>query len=86
MTEDSGVLGQQGTQPNRPVRYGESHHLLTRHRHGQLAEKGSLPVVAIRQHQDLPVVADLEQLLGASMHSAYDDPGRGDHVVLGPQP
>ena len=54
--------------------------------HCELAEERSLPVVAVRQHQDLPIVADLEELLGTSMHRADDDPGRSDHIVLGPQP
>ena len=58
----------------------ESHHLFAGHRHGELAEERSLPVVAIRQHQDLAIVAYLEELLGTPMHRAHDDPGRGDHA------
>jgi hypothetical protein len=84
--EDAGVLGQQGTQPDGPVRYCHSHHLFTGHGHGQLAEEGSLPVVAIRQHQDLAVVADLEQLLRTAVHVADDRLAADDPLAVQGQP
>jgi hypothetical protein len=86
MTENARVLGQQGTQPDGTFWHREPHHLLADESDGELAKERSLPVMAIRQHQDLPVVADLEEFFGASVHRAHHDAGRGDHVVLGPQP
>ena len=80
------MFGKQGTQPDGSLRDFKSHHLLAGHGYGQLAEERGLPVVAIRQHQDLPVIAYLEQLLGPSMHRTHDDAGGGNHVALSPQP
>ena len=49
--------------------------LLTDQRDRQLAEEWGVPVVPIRQHQDLPVVPDLEQLLGAPVQRPHHDLG-----------
>ena len=86
VAEDAGVFGQQGTQPDGTIGHVESHHVFAGEGDCELAEEGSLPVVPVCQHQDLLVVADLEELLRASMHCADHDPSRGDHIVLGPQP
>ena len=67
-------------------RHGEPHHAARRPGRCQLTGERGMPVVPVGQHQDLPVVADLEQLLGASMHCADHDLGPRDHPVLGPQP
>ena len=45
-----------------------------------------MPVVPVGEHQDLPIVADLEELLRAAVHGPDDDLGPGGHAILGPQP
>ena len=80
MTEDAGVLGQQGTQPDGTFGHRKSHHLFADEGDCELAGKRGLPVVTICQHQDLQVIADLEELLGASMHRSDHDPSSGDDV------
>jgi hypothetical protein len=48
----------------------------------ELVAEGRQPVVPVGQHHQLPVVADLEQLLGAAVQEADDRLGGGDPAVL----
>jgi hypothetical protein len=84
VAEDTSVFGEQGSQPDRTVWHHKSHHLFADEGDCELAEERSLPVVTVCQHQDLPVVADLEELLRAPMHCTDHDPGCGDPVAIGP--
>ena len=72
-------LGQQGAQPDRPRRHLQAEHPLDREHDAELAAERRQPVVPVGQHGDLPVVADLEQLLGAAVQEA--DPRLGRTTV-----
>ena len=75
-------LGEQGARPDRPLRHLHAEHLLDGEHHAELVGERRQPVVPVGQHDDLPVVADLEQLLGAAVHVADDRLGRDDPLAV----
>jgi hypothetical protein len=81
-------LGQQGARPDRALGDLHAEQVLRGEDDAQLVGERGEPVVPVRQHDDLPVVADLEQLLRAAVH-VPDDRLAGDDplAVQGdPQP
>ena len=84
VAEHPGVLGQQGAQPDRARRDLQPEQLLAGERDGELGREGRLPVVAVGQHQDLPVVADLEELLDPAVQRTHDHRRLGDDAVRPP--
>jgi hypothetical protein len=88
VVEDPVELGHQGADPDRPLGHLQAHHPFDREHHAELVGESRQPVVPVRQHDDLAVVADLEQLLRAAVH-VPDDRLAGDDplAVQGdPQP
>ncbi len=73
-------LGQRHPQPDRALGDLHAHQPLDGEHHAELVGEGREPVVPVGQHDDLPVVADLEELLGAAVHVA-DDRLAGDHPL-----
>ena len=65
-------LGEQRARPHRPLRHLHAEHPLDREHHAELVGERGQPVVPVGQHDDLPVVAHLEQLLRAAVHVADD--------------
>ena len=61
-------------------------HPLDGHHHAQLVGERRQPVVAVGQHDDLPVVPGLEQLLRAAVHVADDRLGVLDPLAVQHQP
>ena len=72
MVEHPVQLGERGAQPDGPLRYFEAHQALDREDDAQFVAERRQPVVPVGQHDDLPVVADLEQLLRAPVHVPDD--------------
>ena len=80
MAEDPVDLGEQGAQPHRPVRQRHAKHPLDRQDDAELVAEGRQPVVAVGEHDQLAIVPDLEEFLGAAVHKT--DLGLGaDHDV-----
>ncbi len=79
-------LGQQGAQPDRADRDLHAQHPLDREDDAELVAERGQPVVPVRQHDDLPVVADLEQLLRAAVHVADDRLAVDDPLAVQGQP
>ena len=73
-------LGQRHPQPDRPLGHLDAHQPFDGEHHAELVGERGQPVVPVGQHDDLPVVAHLEQLLGAAVHVA-DDRLAGDHPL-----
>jgi hypothetical protein len=71
-------LGQRHPQPDRPLRHLDAHQPFDGEHHPELVGERGQPVVPVGQHDDLPVVAHLEQLLGPAVHVA-DDRLAGHH-------
>jgi hypothetical protein len=69
---DAHQLAQQGAQPGGAGRHLQAQHALDGEGDPDLAAGGPEPVVPIGQHEDLPVVAHLEQLLHTPVHIADD--------------
>ena len=86
MREDPVQLGQQGARPRGALRHRDAQHPLGGQDDAQLVAECRKPVVPVGQHDDLPVVADLEQLLGAAVHVADDRLGRDDALAVEHQP
>ena len=79
-------LGQQGARPDRPLGHLHAEHPLDAEHHAELGGERRQPVVPVGQHDDLAVVADLEQLLGAAVHVADDRLGRHDPLAVDDDP
>ena len=79
-------LGQQGARPDRAHRDLHAEHPLGGQDHAELVGEGGQPVVPVGQHDDLPVVADLEELLGAAVHVADDRLARRRSLAVEGQP
>ena len=75
-------LGEQGAQPHGPLGHLHAEHRLDAEDHPELVAERRQPVVPVRQHGDLPVVAHLEELLGAPVHVADDRFGRDDPLTV----
>ena len=60
-------LGEQGPQPHRTDRHLDAEHPLDGEHDAELVGEGAQPVVPVGEHDDLPVVADLEELLDAAV-------------------
>ena len=82
MGEDAVELGEQGPQPDRTDRDLHPEHRLDPEDDPELGGERGQPVVPVGQDGDLPVVADLEQLLGATVHVADDRLGRDDPLAV----
>jgi hypothetical protein len=72
VVEDPAQLGQGGTQPDRTLRHLQAHQALDGEHHPELVVERRKPVVPVGEHDDLPVVARLEELLGAAVHVPDD--------------
>ena len=59
-----------GAQPRRPFGNAHADQLLDSQSHSHLTSKGSVPIVAIGQAEDLSVIAGFKELFGAAMHMA----------------
>ena len=75
-------LGEQGARPHRPLGHLHAEHLLDPEDHAELVGERGEPVVPVREDEDLPVVADLEELLGAAVHVADDRLGPQDALPV----
>jgi hypothetical protein len=64
---DAGDLAQQRPQPHRSRRDLEAQQLLDGRREGDLGDSRAEPVMAVREHECLAIVAGLEQLLSAAV-------------------
>ena len=78
-------LGEQGAGPDRPRWDLHAQQLLCGKHDAELVGEGGEPVVPVGQHDDLAVVADLEELLGAAVHVADDRLGRDDPLAVDDQ-
>ena len=65
-------FGQRRAQPHRTLRDFDAHQAFDRERDAEFVGERGQPVMPVRQHDDLAIVADLEQLLGAPVHVADD--------------
>ncbi|GAA3051911.1 hypothetical protein GCM10020000_36570 [Streptomyces olivoverticillatus] len=72
MVEHPVQLGQQGARPHRALGDLHAEHPLDGDDDAQLVGERRQPVVAVGEHDDLAVVARLEQLLRAAVHIADD--------------
>lgn len=70
VVEDPVQLGEERTGPHRALRDLHAQHPLDGHDHAELVGEGGEPVVTVGQHDDLPVVPRLEELLGTAVHVA----------------
>ena len=79
-------LGEQRPRPGRPPRHLHPQHPLDREHHAELGGERREPVVPVREHQDLPVVAHLEELLGPPVQVADHRLAADDPVAVERQP
>ena len=88
VVEDPVQLGEQGARPDRSLGHLHAEHLLDAEDHAELVGERGQPVVPVGQDEDLAVVADLEELLGAAVHVADDRLGPQDALAVedDPQP
>ena len=86
MVEDPVQLGEQGARPHRALGDLHAEHPLDGEDHAQLVGERGQPVVPVGQHDDLAVVADLEELLGAAVHVADDRLGLQDALAVEDEP
>ncbi len=75
-------LGQQRPHPHGPLGDLHAEHPLDRHDHAQLVRERGQPVVAVREHHDLPVVAGLEEFLRTAVHVADHRFGADDPLAV----
>jgi hypothetical protein len=80
MVEDPVELRQRGAQPHSPFRHLQPHQAFHRQRHPEFVAERGQPVVPVGQHDDLPVVTHLEQLLRSPVH-VPDDRLAADHPL-----
>ena len=76
MAEHPVELREQGARPDRALGDLHAEHPLHGEDDPELVGEGGQPVVPVREHERLPVVADLEQLLRTAVHRADDRAGR----------
>ena len=86
MVEHPVELGEERPDPGRPLGHLHAEHVLDREHDSELVGERTEPVVPVGQHDDLPVVADLEQLLGTAVHVADDRLARHDPFTVERQP
>ena len=86
VVEDPVELGEGGAQPDRPLGHLDAHQPLDGHGHAELVAEGAQPVVPVGQHEDLAVVAHLEELLGAAVHVADDRLGAEHPLAVEVEP
>ena len=72
--------------PGRPLRHLHAEHPLDGEHHAELGGERREPVVPVGEHDDLPVVADLEQLLDAAVHVADDRLAVDDPLAVEGEP
>ncbi len=82
MVEDPVELGEQRAQPDGPLRHLHPEHRLDTEHDPELVGERRQPVVPVREDGDLPVVADLEELLGPAVHVADDRLGGDDALAV----
>jgi hypothetical protein len=85
VVEHAVELGEQRAEPDGTLGHLEAHHPLDSERDAELVAERGQPVVPVGEHEDLPVVAHLEQLLGAAVHVADDGLGLDDPLAVEPQ-
>ena len=86
MVEDPVQLGEQRPRPDRALGNLHAEHALDGQHDAQLVGERRQPVVAVGEHDDLPVVARLEELLGAAVHVADDRLGVLDALTVEDEP
>jgi hypothetical protein len=79
-------LGEQRADPGRPLGHFHAEHVLDGQRDTELGAERAEPVVPVRQHDDLAVVAHLEELLDAAMHVADDRLAMDDPFAVEREP
>ena len=82
MRQDAVELGEHRPQPHGALGHLHAEHLLDREDDAELVAERAEPVVAVGEHDDLPVVADLEELLRATVHVADDRLGLHDALAV----
>ena len=82
VAEGAVQLGEQSARPDPARRHLDAGQPLGREDHAQLAGERAQPVMAVRQHDDLPVVPRLEQLFRTAVHVSDRRLGRGDPVPV----
>ena len=82
MAEDPVPLGEHRADPLRALRDLDPGESLDRDRPPQLVVEGADPVVPVHQHQHLPGVAVLGELLGRAVHVADHGLRPGDHLAV----
>ena len=75
-------LGKQSAGPHGAHGHFHAEHRLDPKHHAEFVAERREPVVPVGQHDDLAVVADLEKLLGSSVHVADDRVGRDDPLAV----
>lgn len=75
-------FGEQGAGPCRSLGRDNAHGRLDREGDPEFGRERRQPVVPVREHEDLAVIAGLEELLGAAMQEPDSGIGPGDDVVL----
>ena len=86
MVEHAVELGEQRADPGRPLGHLHAEHVLDREHDAELGGERAEPVVAVGQHDDLAVVAHLEELLDAAVHVADDRLAGHDALAVERQP
>ena len=79
-------LREQGARPGRAHRHLEPEQALDGKHNAQLGGERREPVVTVREHQQLPVVACLEQLLGPAVQEAHHRLAGDDALTLDAEP
>ena len=86
VVEDPVQLGEQRPRPHRALGDLHAEHPLDGQDDAQLVGEGGQPVVAVGEHDDLAVVARLEELLRAAVHIADDRLGVLDPLAVEDEP
>ena len=79
-------LGEERAQPHGTLRDLHTEHGLHAEHDPQLVGERREPVVTVREHRDLAVVAHLEELLRAAVHVTDDRLGRDDALAVEDDP
>ena len=86
VVQDPVQLGEQRPHPHRALGHLHAEHALDGEDDAQLVGEGGEPVVAVGEHDDLAVVARLEELLRAAVHIADDRLGVLDPLAVQDEP
>jgi hypothetical protein len=86
VVQDPVQLGEERTRPDRALGHLHAEHAFDTEDDAELVGEGGEPVVAVGEHDDLAVVARLEQLLRAPVHVADDRLGVLDALAVEDEP